>query len=293
MQITEHVHALRIPFKVQINAAQALDRFAYVYLIFGQHVYLIDTGVSGSEELIYNYLKQTGRKPKDIAKIILTHSHPDHIGAARAIKETSSCSVAAHSAEIDWIEDTDKQYRERTVPGFYSLVGGAVKVEQALQDGDIISLEPGLELEVLHTPGHSRGSVSLLLRSDGALFAGDVVPVSSDVPIYEDFKDSMESIQILRNRSGIEVLLSAWDEPRHADSAYKAMEAGLAYLENIHQVVADHADTYSEESEPRWCRNILEELDIPPAAANPLVGRSFKSHLKLLSDSLNQKKKNN
>ncbi|NLO21975.1 MAG: MBL fold metallo-hydrolase [Syntrophomonadaceae bacterium] len=292
MQITEHVHTLKIPFKVQINAAQALDRFAYVYLIYGQRVYLVDTGVSGSEQAIFDYLKKTGWKPKDIDKIILTHSHPDHIGAALAIKEASSCSVLAHRDEIDWIEDLDKQYRERTLFGFHSLVGGAVKVDQLLQNGDIINLEPDLELEVIHTPGHSRGSISLFLRPDGALFSGDVVPLTSDVPIYDDFKDSLESIKLLRNLSGVEVLLSAWDEPRHADSAYKAMEAGLAYLEHIHQVVADNADSYSEGSEPRWCRNILEEVGIPPAAANPLVGRSFKSHLKLLSNSLNQKKHN-
>jgi glyoxylase-like metal-dependent hydrolase (beta-lactamase superfamily II) len=282
MRITEHVHALKLPFKIKLNADHELDRFVYLYLIYGQQVYLIDTGISGSEQIIFEYLKKTGRNPAEISKIFLTHSHPDHIGAARNIKEQTGCTVAAHKAEVDWIEDVDKQYRERTVPGFHSLVGGPVKVEHTLQAGDIINLEDQLELQIYHTPGHSRGSISLMLLPDRALFSGDVIPLPGDVPIYDDIQASIESIKMLKKLEGISMLLSAWDEPRADSQAYQVMDAGLAYLNNIHQVVIDNARSYSPAIEPRWCRTILEELGIPPAAANPLVGRSLLSHLNWL-----------
>jgi glyoxylase-like metal-dependent hydrolase (beta-lactamase superfamily II) len=48
---------------------------------------------------IFDYIRSTGRDPSEIVLIILTHSHPDHIGAARAIKQLTGCSIAAHPAE--------------------------------------------------------------------------------------------------------------------------------------------------------------------------------------------------
>ncbi len=279
MQITEHIHALKIPFQVQINPSAALDRFVYVYLIYGEKICLIDTGVAGSKETIFEYIKKTGRDPRELSLMILTHSHPDHIGAARAIKDAVGCTTAAHAGEIPWIEDIELQYRERTIPGFHSLVGGSLEVDQVLQDGDIMTLEDDLQLQVIHTPGHSSGSISLMLLPDRALFSGDVIPLPGDVPMYDDVLTSMVSINKLKNIEGIKVLLAAWDEPRKNQAAYDSIEAGLQYLQRIHEVVINNASAYSSASEPRWCRSILEELGIPPAAANPLVGRSLISHL--------------
>ncbi len=93
------------------------------------------------------------------------HAHPDHIGAAAAIKSISGCTVAAHAAERQWIEDVKLQAGERPVPGFFLLVGGSVPVDQILQEGDVLHLEGGLGLEVLHTPGHSPG---------GRIFSGQL-----------------------------------------------------------------------------------------------------------------------
>ena len=285
MHVTEHIHALKIPFQVHINADTALDRFVYVYLIYGKKIYLIDTGVAGSEKNIFEYIKKTGRDPAELSLMILTHSHPDHIGSARTIKDALGCASAAHAGEIPWMEDVDLQYRERTVPGFHSLVAGSLKIDQQLQDGDIITLEDDLQLQVYHTPGHSMGSISLMLLPDKALFSGDVVPLPGDIPIYDDIQESLDSLRRLQTIEGIKVMLAAWDEPRRDQEAYDVINRGLNYLQNIHEVVVNNAPAFSSLSEPRWCRSILEELGIPAAAANPLVGRSFKSHLKLRTDS--------
>jgi glyoxylase-like metal-dependent hydrolase (beta-lactamase superfamily II) len=74
--------------------------------------------VQSSYEVIFDYLKDTGRKPEDIDMLILTHAHPDHIGSAKAIKEKTGCTVAAHPEARAWIEDVEQQFKERPVPGF-------------------------------------------------------------------------------------------------------------------------------------------------------------------------------
>jgi glyoxylase-like metal-dependent hydrolase (beta-lactamase superfamily II) len=106
-----------------------------------KRIFLIDNGVASSEKIILDYLKSTARQPEDISQLILTHSHPDHIGAARAIKSISGSTLAAHAAEKSWIEDVGLQGRERPVPGFKSLVAGSVHVDQTLQDGDVLDLD--------------------------------------------------------------------------------------------------------------------------------------------------------
>ena len=99
MQINKHVHAIKVPFYITIPPATIIERFVYVYLIYGTNgVCLIDTGVASSEEAIFNYLKKTDRKVEDISLIIQTHSHPDHIGSTHTIKSETRCKVAAHPA---------------------------------------------------------------------------------------------------------------------------------------------------------------------------------------------------
>ena len=156
MQVSDRIHVLKVPFQITDRSGLKIPRFVYVYLIYGENISLIDSGVASSEQVIFDYIRKTGRQPEEISQLILTHSHPDHIGSALAIKEASGCTVAAHVAEKAWIEDVDLQSRERPVPGFHSLVGGSVKVDRVLEEGDILDLGDSLNLEVIHTPGHSR-----------------------------------------------------------------------------------------------------------------------------------------
>ena len=280
MQITDHVHALKIQFQITDPSGQKIDRFVYAYLIYGRKICLIDSGVASSEKIILDYLKETGRSPEEISALILTHAHPDHIGAAQAIKSISGCTVAAHAAEKAWIEDVDLQAKERPVPGFRSLVGGSVQVDQTLQDGDVLHLESGLTLLVLHTPGHSPGSISLWLAVDGALFSGDAVPIAGDMPIYQDILESVRSVQKLATIPKIKLLLAAWDEPRSGSEAYRIMDEGLQYLQRIHSSVLKVAGANPGISPMELCRRTLEQLGLPQIMANPLVAASFQSSLK-------------
>jgi hydroxyacylglutathione hydrolase len=240
--------------------------------------------VASSEKIILDYLKSTGRHPEEISLLILTHSHPDHIGAARAMKSISGSTLAAHAAEKSWIEDVDLQERERPVPGFKSLVGGSVHVDQTLQDGDVLDVGDA-SIQVMHTPGHSSGSICLWLPVEGALFSADAVPVPGSMPIYQDILASVRSIQSLGRVRGIKFLLSAWDEPRLNGEAYRVMDEGLGYLQRIHNAVLKVAGGTAPDAgldSMELCRRTLAELGLPQAMANPLVARSFQSSLKLL-----------
>ncbi|MDD1751125.1 MAG: MBL fold metallo-hydrolase [Methanothrix sp.] len=280
MQITDHVHALKIPFQIADPSGQKIPRFVYAFLIYGERICLIDSGVASSERIIIDYLKATGRSPQEISTLILTHAHPDHIGAAAAIKRISGCAIAAHAAEKAWIEDVDLQAKERPVPGFRSLVGGSVPVDRTLQDGDVLHLDGGPALRVLHTPGHSPGSLSLWLAEEGALFSADAVPIAGDLPIYQDILASARSIQRLACIPEIKHLLAAWDEPRRGSEAYRIMNEGLQYLQRIHSAVLLVAGANPGISPMELCRRTLEQLGLPQIMANPLVAASFQASLR-------------
>lgn len=281
MQITKHVHSLKVPFQIIDRSGLKIPRFVYVHLIYGEKICLIDSGVASSEQLIFDYLRKTGRRPEEISLIILTHSHPDHIGSALAIKKASGCAVAAHAAEKAWIEDVDLQYRERPVPGFHSLVKGSVKVDRALKEGDILDLDDGQSLEVIHTPGHSNGAISLWLAEEGALFSGDAIPLDGEMPIYDDPIESVESIKRLKAIAGIEFLLAAWDRPRVGEQAYRIMEESMHYLQRIHEEVIKTSSVQPTLDTMELTKRVLRELGLVETMANPMIARSFQANLKV------------
>ena len=281
MQVTEHIHAIKIPFKLSVSPGKTVDRFVYAYLIFGKQICLIDCGVFSSEAMIFDYVKKMGRDPQEISMLVLTHSHPDHIGASRSVKKETGCRVAAHIDAQSWIEDVERESKERPIGNFHSLVGGSVKVDLVLSDGDSLDLGNGLTLEVVHTPGHSRGSVSLLLGEDGALFSGDAVPTVGGVPIYEDVFSSIRSIRKLNRIKGLEVLLASWDDPQHGSRVYEFMDEGLGYFQRIHEVVRKVTEDSPSLDARELCERVLKNLGLPEIATIPIVVKSIEAHLRV------------
>ena len=279
VQLTKHIHALKIPFKVPVSPEMAVDRFVFSYIVFTDTITLIDTGVKGAEATIFDYIIKNGGDPRQIKSVILSHSHPDHIGSVRSIVETTGCRVLAHKGEKDWIEDTEKQFRERPVPGFPGLVGGPVKIDEFLADGDILKLGTDATCRVIHTPGHSKGSITLMFDSEKAMFTGDSLPVPNDMPIYDDFMASLESINRIKGVKEADVLLQSWEEPlRGYTQIEKRVDDGLSYLQRIHDSVRK-ASAKGIKDPMEICRIVVSELGLPPFAANPLVAASIASNL--------------
>ena len=279
MQIEKHIHALKIPFTI-MTPRGLMERFVYVYFIYGLNgVHLIDTGVASSAQAIFDYLRSTDRKVSDIMLIIQTHTHPDHIGASRTIKGETGCAVAVHAAEKAWIENVELQKKERPVPDFDSLVAGSLAVNRLLEDGDVFDLGCGLKVQIFHTPGHSKGSVSILLQGYWALFSGDAIPVPGEMPIYEDVPASVASIKKLIAIKELRHLLPSWDEPRKGAMVYQRMEEGLQYIQRVHDAVRKCAKKNASPDPLKLSVCVLQELGLPPEMANPLVARTVAAHL--------------
>lgn len=282
MQIIQAIHALMHRFQIPVAPGIAIDRFVYSYLLVGETITLIDTGVAGCETAIFDYIRSIDRDPREVSLVILTHSHPDHLGAAKAIREATGCSVMAHGAEREWIEDVDRQNRERPVPGFSTLVGGSVKLDYELLDGDEIDPDGtgDYPLQIFHTPGHSAGSISLLVTGERELFCGDAVPVYGDLPVYDDARQTVRSIIKLQAIRGIRILLSSWDEPRVGDAAYRQMDLALAYLQKIHKtVIAASPDGTSDPM--AVAGQVAAALGLTPQAVTPFLARTIAANIRV------------
>jgi glyoxylase-like metal-dependent hydrolase (beta-lactamase superfamily II) len=256
-----------------------MERSVHAFLVAGKEACLIDAGVAGSAGPILAMVGRAGRDPGKVSILILTHSHPDHVGGALAIRKATGCIIAAHGAETAWIEDTDLQARERPVPGFSTLVGGPVKVDRLLMDGGGVGIGDERLLTVIHAPGHSPGSISLFLGDEGVLFTGDAIPVKGEVPVYDDPIASLGSIEKLEKLPGVKVLLPSWDSPKTGARIRRSMADGKEVIRTLHAAVIRAAE---KEGDPvKVTRHAADALGLPEAAF-PVLGRTVEGHLRAL-----------
>lgn len=109
-------------------------------------------------------------QPENIRTILLTHGHFDHIlGAARLRRETGA-AVAIHRLDAPCLSDSRLSHAQRYHPGLQE----GLLPEMMLDDGSELQVG-SLRLKVLHTPGHSRGSVCYFCDSENILFSGDTL----------------------------------------------------------------------------------------------------------------------
>ena len=272
MQVTEHIHAIKVPFA-------GSTRFVYAYLIYGEQICLVDSGTSSAKEMIFNYIKKTGRDPKEISLLVQTHSHADHIGLSAEIKKISGCKVAAHGAEKAWIEDIELQYRERPTATFRSYVQDSVGVDLVVKGGDALDLGGGLALEVIHTPGHSSGSLSFLFSEDGALFSGDAIPPVGGLPIYADIFATIKSIRKLSGIRGLKALFSSWHDPILGEKVYQVMDESLAYIQKVHDLVRQEKAKSPALNPKELTLRVLKSLALPESLLSPIVITTIEAHL--------------
>jgi glyoxylase-like metal-dependent hydrolase (beta-lactamase superfamily II) len=248
MQITDHVYAKKINFQ-GVTPAGVMERTVHVYLVTGNETScLIDTGVYPSFDHVVDFITGAGKKPGDIGEILLTHSHVDHMGALKNLKEYLKCPAAASEFSAGWIEDIDEQFRLRPAPNFYDFVQRSVKVERTLKDKDRISLG-GSALIAYEIPGHEKGHLAFFHQEDGVLFTGDSIPVPGDLPIYEDLSAEINSLCRMRDLEGVRLLLmSSYEKPcAGAGEIQRLFDDALAYVRQLHGLtlegIAQHGET--------------------------------------------------
>ncbi len=164
MEITFGIH--------QINRV----RGANCYLaITESKMLLIDTGIPGNGGKIINYIKGLGKNPADINWVVLTHADIDHIGSAAEMKKMMGAKLAIHVNDALTLSGKSGF---KTVRGPLGLLFKIMKPLMHFQavEPDVI-FENNFEIDgfkIIHTPGHTNGSICLYLPGK-VIFVGDAL----------------------------------------------------------------------------------------------------------------------
>jgi glyoxylase-like metal-dependent hydrolase (beta-lactamase superfamily II) len=166
---------------------------AYLLIRDGEGV-IVDTGVAGSEDEIFAAMTDLGLAWSDIGNVILTHRHPDHAGSIEAI-------LAAAPDAVGWIGAAD-------------LAGvTTARPLTAVSDGDEV-----FGLQIVATPGHTAGHISMFDEVGGILVAGDALgtvdgPLAGSNPQFTDDAAAARASVIKLGKLRFETLLVGHGEP--------------------------------------------------------------------------------
>jgi hydroxyacylglutathione hydrolase len=282
-EAAKDIFVQRLLFKLG-TGERRVTRSVHIVLLKGRKNCLIDTGTAGNFKEILDLCARQGLTVDNLDFVINTHCHADHIGSNLLLRRANPGIVfCAHPLAKPFIEDIDEQYRRRPVPGFHDLVAGPVGIDRLLTDGERVDIS--LELQILHTPGHSRGSISIFIPDRDLLIIGDAVPGRGDIPIYEDLISLQDSFEKLE-QTGAGNVISAFD-------GYCGGIAGV--IENGKRVVNEvqtHISSYYQQrgiktNEPglegtdieQLCSFVLSGMGFSDTPPLPIITSSIKAHL--------------
>jgi glyoxylase-like metal-dependent hydrolase (beta-lactamase superfamily II) len=185
------IHRIEIPIPFPLKRVNC-------YYVEDSTPTLIDAGVNleESRRIIQSAIEKTGGSLSRVRRIILTHCHSDHLGLAASISKMSGAEIIVHGWDRHMVprpgetkfterrEEFREYFMEAGVPE--DLVPKCVEImvqrlknffkpftgETILEGGERLRFDD-FDLEVVHTPGHTPGSICLLNRDDGTFFSGD------------------------------------------------------------------------------------------------------------------------
>ncbi|MEE6163379.1 MULTISPECIES: MBL fold metallo-hydrolase [unclassified Mycolicibacterium] len=192
------------------------DHLVNTYLLIGRRPILVDCGMPTSGDRIWNGITKAGVDPTDLEMIIVTHGHVDHFGAAAELQARTGAPVAAHEADLPTYLAGHSDRTKRQPIGVFGHIFTRTpppnEVTQPLQPDLLLAGEyhlddHGVDARIIHTPGHTPGSVSVLL-DQGDLIAGDMLTGGflgllqyrpSNPPFHDDPDQALDSLQTALN----------------------------------------------------------------------------------------------
>jgi glyoxylase-like metal-dependent hydrolase (beta-lactamase superfamily II) len=195
----------------------------------GGSLTLVDASMQADGKKILEFITQSGHKPSDVKTIVITHCHVDHTRGLGALKAATGASVAVHEADADYVSGKAKYPSPGGAMGLAFKVMSPlmstkpVEPDRRLKDGDDLG-----RLSVIHTPGHTPGSISLFDGGAKVLFVGDTArymkgklegPPPQFTLSMNQAKTSIERLSAL----DFQVMLSGHGEPLKSVDAPKML----------------------------------------------------------------------
>ncbi|MGD0354492.1 MAG: MBL fold metallo-hydrolase [Dehalococcoidia bacterium] len=158
------------------------DLGANVYLLaLGGGFTLVDAGYRNKYRQILKRIYRLGFTPTRIHHIIVTHHHPDHVGGLAALKGLTGAKVIAHKLDAPYIDGRMPQAGPSR-PGWLKRRSGIFSdmlatppcpVDIEVEDGNELPVAGGIK--IIHTPGHTPGSICIYLKQERLVFTGDIL----------------------------------------------------------------------------------------------------------------------
>lgn len=284
---------------------------AFVYLLRGDQVALVDSGVADTPlSVLRGALAEIGLALSDVSVVLSTHAHLDHIGGNMQLRQASSAKIHVHAADLPMAQSVEAEVEFHTAPlrtlefpseavadraaHVRDNAGEAAGADVVLSDGDVIDLGAGLRLRVIHCPGHTPGQVAYWWEKEGLLLTGDAIQGwgsrPGGYPLYHDAPSYRRSQEALL-RLGPQTLClghaylggTLINHPvRQGSEAAAFVRASLGTADTIHHAVLAAIEQHPHGSARTVALAALDELlhDIPqvrlrrtgmPALAGPTL----------------------
>jgi glyoxylase-like metal-dependent hydrolase (beta-lactamase superfamily II) len=225
-----------IQMKINIHPIQM--GISKSYIIQQDGIVMMGDGISKKMNHFTRELDKLSLRPTEIQLIILSHGHHDHVGAAKELKELTGAKIVMHRNDKDMLEKglkvmppgvtswgriLSRLFRITYVPFAQQP---KTDVEIMLDDEGMSLTDYGIQGRILHTPGHTPGSISILLET-GEAFVGcmamNMVPLTRkpSLPIFaEDLPKLKQSWKSLLEND-VRIIYPAHGKPFSADIARK------------------------------------------------------------------------
>ncbi len=208
-----------------VRCLAGMDFDSNVYLLTGEDPILVDAGTGMHHQDILKWLSSVVKKDK-VRRIVLTHRHYDHTGGAAALARELGAEVLMHPLDAPAVREGDPR---QTLSYMFGIHSQPVEVTE-LRDGQVLTTGES-SYEVVHTPGHTSGGISLYDRQSKVLLPGDTVFVGGigrwDLP-SGNFEQLAGSVKKLLSLAPQEIY------PGHGDvsqsGASGILEEALKYL---------------------------------------------------------------
>ena len=257
----------------------------HVFAVKGAQTAIVDSAWSLGFETLLEGLHAIDVNPASARCVINTHEHVDHIGGNSSFEQQFHLPFASHEEARRYIEDYELQFRHRPSHMFWKWGGEPVRVQHALKEGDRVDLGGGVSLEVFHTPGHSPGSMSLLVHPDRTLLTADLLQPLGRRPIYEDgelLRASHEKIRRLVREGSVTTIWPSHEPPAEGRATMDAIiDRSLEFVQRTHEAALEaHRTLGAGQPLREYAAHALKRLGLDPPPLYWIVLSAIMHHLR-------------